>query len=269
MRSENLPMLSQVAIDKQHIQHSFDRASTSYQRYNQLQQQVASSMLTMLGATNYPSLLDAGCGPGINYPALAGHCGDYIGLDLSRAMVNKAVAVLSAAEAKTNSTLIQGDLEAIGLATNSVDAVFSSLAIQWAHQPAEALAELVRVSKPGSPILISTVLADSLQPLSQLRTAIDGQPGANPQLSLSDWRYLLTQQQGLARWRCVEEQLTVYSPDLKTLLLGIKGVGATARNGGTLSPGTWRQLAADYEAYRSVAGLPLTYQIGFIEAYKE
>lgn len=256
-------------INKVEIQRCFDRASHQYQHANRLQMEVAESLLQRLPAGIHPTLLDLGCGPGVNRQALQMRCQHYIGLDLSAAMLSQA----SDGVADANTSWLQADLESIGLADNSVDALYSNLAIQWAHNPLTAVEELLRVVRPGAPLVISTVLDGSLEPLTRLRSELTGQHGSNPQLTDANWRALLaslsTSASSIAQWSFEQQTYSIYSPTLPALLDGIKGIGATASSGPRVSLSGWRTIAKRYEQHRETQGLPLRYNIGFIHLYKK
>ena len=61
-----------------------------------------------------------------------------------------------------------GDAEHLPLASQSVDLVFSSLAIQWCARPHLLFAELARVLRPGGRCLFTSLGPDTLR---ELRTS--------------------------------------------------------------------------------------------------
>lgn len=253
-------------LAKADIRRSFDRASQRYTSYSQLQQRVSSRLIDILVQNNptghlADTLLDLGCGPGVNTQALSKYCRHYIAMDLSASM-------LSRVPPGNSNTRVQGDMDKLPIADSSVNTVFSSLAVQWSSSPALLLKQLYRIIKPGGSAFISTVLDDSLQPLHDLRLAIDGEHQANRQLTLQGWRELIDND---CRWQAkdiFQLKETVYSEDLLSVLKGVAGVGAGARTGKALTPTTLRTLTKLYEAKRTVAGLPLHYQVGYLQLRK-
>ncbi|WP_157982792.1 methyltransferase domain-containing protein [Aliidiomarina minuta] len=249
-----------LEYDKRRVARHFSRAAAHYQRFNSLQSQVAESLLRQL--TTAPCILDLGCGPGSNSQRIAQQCEHYVGLDISTQML---------AQAKLNEVpglYLQGDAEQLPLANNSIDTVFSSLAVQWCNSLPTLLSELQRVVKPGGQILISTILADSMQPLMDCLQQIDGVPRQNPQLTLEEWRLLLNQQSHFQTLSLRQQKFSVFSPDIAQVLQGIKGVGASYRANTNSKPfrrETLRKLAHLYQKHSTEDGLPLHYQIGLIE----
>jgi SAM-dependent methyltransferase len=96
-------------------------------------------------------VLDAACGTGRYSDYLAGRGHRVIGVDRSAAMLAKARAKLPEADFR------EGDLEALPLASASVDAAVCALAL--VHLPAvgKAMAELARVVRPGGRVIVSDV----------------------------------------------------------------------------------------------------------------
>jgi len=99
----------------------------------------------------------AGCGTGFGVSCLRKqYPGAHItGVDLSPNMVNVARRSGQATHSLT------GDIEALPLPSNSFDLSVSSSAIQWC-EIAQALSEIVRVTKPNGRILISSFLEGTL-----------------------------------------------------------------------------------------------------------
>jgi SAM-dependent methyltransferase len=96
-------------------------------------------------------VLDAACGTGrySQYLAERGH--RIIGVDRSPAMLAKARAKLPRSEFR------EGDLEAMPLEPESVDAAVCALALVHLPVVGKAVAELARVVRPGGHVIISVV----------------------------------------------------------------------------------------------------------------
>ncbi|MGX5914123.1 methyltransferase domain-containing protein [Aliidiomarina sp. Khilg15.8] len=246
-----------VEYDKNRVARHFGRAASHYNRYNQLQRAVAEALIMHLQPA--ASLLDAGCGPGINVGQLTPYTDEYLGLDLSLGMLQRARAD------HPEQAFIQGDLEQLPLPTNCVNGLFSSLSVQWCNAPQSFLSEAARVVKPGGQVLFSTVLENSLQPLSRCWQQIDGHAHSNPQHSLRDWEELIAAQPGLYADYIAQRRFTVFGATVAHLLQGIRGVGANYHANAItprFSRHTLQQLGQLYDSYREARGLPLHYEIG-------
>lgn len=258
------------------IQQSFDKASSTYDAHNQVQQRVASELLHKCKSlvSHCSWLLDLGCGPGVNSRALSEISQHYIGMDLSPNMLTKARQGLSAhndASDAASMQFLQGDMDNLPFADECLDVVFSSLAIQWSANPTNLFKHIERVLKPGGQAFISTLLSGTLEPLRSLRYQIDSVAQGHQQPPFEFWRNALSACQDLTLIDREVIEFKVFSADLHSLLMGIKGVGAGApmHNGSDVQPrplsvSVYRQLAQRYEAYRTLDGLPLNYQVVFL-----
>lgn len=246
--------------DKHRVARHFGRAAASYNRYNQLQRDVSAALIEQLQPAAV--LLDAGCGPGVNVESLNARTRQYLGVDISQGMLQQA------RRENPDHEFAQADIEGLPLASASVDALYSSLAVQWCNRPENFLREAARVLKPGGQIVFSTVLADSLQPFSSCWQIVDGHAHTNPQRSMSQWSDLIASTPGLHVEHMEQRRFTVFSDTLVELLQGIRGVGANYQASATspaLSRQALRQVAEVYERYRLPAGLPLHYEIGLFK----
>lgn len=94
---------------------------------------------------------DLGCGTGRLAATLAPFVGRVVAVESSREMIDAARARLGAHH---NVELRTGDLEALPIEANALDAATMSLVLHHVAHPPEALAEAARVLKPGARLLI-------------------------------------------------------------------------------------------------------------------
>jgi arsenite methyltransferase len=148
---------------------------------------------------NIPSggiALDVGSGPGNVTAALgraAGPDGLALGVDISEAMLARAVR----AEAGPNIGFLRADAQRLPLRDATVDAVVSIAMLQLAPEPATALAEMVRVLKPGGRMAIMVPTAGRAAGLIRLL------PNAGAHLFGEDELGDLVEELGLQRVRTV------------------------------------------------------------------
>jgi SAM-dependent methyltransferase len=108
-------------------------------------------MRTLLDPLPAGAVLDAACGTGRYSAYLAGRGHQVVGVDRSASMLAKARAKLPDSEFR------EGDLEALPLAPESVDAAVCALALVHLPEIARAIAELARLVRPGGRVVISDV----------------------------------------------------------------------------------------------------------------
>jgi ubiquinone/menaquinone biosynthesis C-methylase UbiE len=118
-------------------------------------QQLKQRAHTLLDLQPGQQVLDAGSGTGEDVQAMAelvAPTGQVVGLDFSQTMV-------TVAQGRTQDTnlpmrFIQGDIHALPFAENTFDRCYADKTFQHLPDPQRALAELVRVMKPGGLLLV-------------------------------------------------------------------------------------------------------------------
>jgi malonyl-CoA O-methyltransferase len=255
--------VSKDAGRKQEIRGAFDRAAPSYDAAAVVQREIC-HRLAEFGASFAPAtqarlVVDAGCGTGYGlklldelFPHATG-----IALDFSPAMLSH----LPDSGAKLP---LCGDLEAWPLKGRSVDAIWSSLALQWCD-PATALKEQARVLRPGGITLIATLGPSTLFELRDAFAKIDDEQhviGFHPMTLWKDEAFR-------AGFDCLATENApshARATDLRSLLRDIKAIGAhtigPARRRNPLGRAAWRTLESAYEAHRESNGmLVATYDV--------
>jgi ArsR family transcriptional regulator len=97
------------------------------------------------------TIADLGCGTGVVTAALAPWVRQVIGVDASDEMLAAAAARVKDV---SNVELRQGALEALPIASSTIDAATMVLVLPHLPSPVEALTEAARVLKPGGRLLI-------------------------------------------------------------------------------------------------------------------
>lgn len=107
-------------------------------------------LLDLLDIAPGQTVLDAGCGPGTDLPALAervGERGTVIGVDRDPDMLARA---RERTEGLGAVDIREGDVHALPVAPGSVDRAKTDRVLMHVADPAAALAELHRVTRPGA-----------------------------------------------------------------------------------------------------------------------
>jgi malonyl-CoA O-methyltransferase len=247
------------------VAKSFGAASHSYIQGARLQQQVALDALALLPAKQQGHLLDLGCGPGWLHPRLLQHCREFTAVDLSAGMLEKA------AQAKLARQYLLADAQQLPLTDASVDTVFSSLMLQWCADPAAVFSEIGRILKPGGKLVLTTLLDGTLSELKQAFAALDNKQHVNGFLPLSRLEHAASAVP-CVNWHLEPRRYPLYYPDVQALARELKLLGANQvagrQTGGLTGKGYWRRLAAAYEPYRTMLGLPASYQVLVISGVK-
>jgi SAM-dependent methyltransferase len=100
------------------------------------------------------TVLDVACGTGVVATTAARRGAHVRGLDLSPALIERARQ--NAAIAGVSIDFVDGDAEALPYADASFDVVLSQFGHMFAPRPEVAIAEMVRVLRPGGRIAFST-----------------------------------------------------------------------------------------------------------------
>lgn len=242
---------------KRRIRQSFERAAATYDSAADVQRRICCRLVAGLPAGLAPSrLLDAGCGTGYARSLLETRfpAADYIGLDLSPGMLSRIDA---------GKLRIAGDLEHLPLTDACVDLYWSSLAVQWCEL-SKALSEARRVLRPGGRIALASLGPKTFH---ELRQAFAGVDEYRHTLAFHTAEEIekLAQASGLVAVDVQNSTEIAHYPDFRSLLKAVKAIGANqlgdGRRTSLMSRSSFNRAEAAFEASRTPAGLPLTYDV--------
>ena len=171
-----------LPIDARHVQLQFGRrqnlAAAAF-LYGEIAQRMMQRLrlIRLVPAT----LLDAGCGDGSRVPLLKERYpgAAYIGQDFSANLLATAKRTFPDGWKKWLRQLkgqaperqwVEADLAASGLAPESIDLVWSNLALHWHPRPHDVLREWSRVLRPGGVVFFSCFGPSTLQ---EVRSAVN------------------------------------------------------------------------------------------------
>lgn len=212
-------------------------------------------------------ILDAGCGTGDDALAIAsliGPSGSVIGIDSSSAMIDAARARASSVE---NACFEVADLYDLGFDTNTFDRVRADRVFQHLTRPADALAELIRVTKPGGLVNVldvdwNSLLIDSSQPAltrAILQFCREAQANGSAGIQL----YGLFKSANLVNVEAYAETVCVNDWSVARMIWGIEILAQKAVGAGVISAADASGWLSDLDA-RDRAGTFFSSITGFV-----
>ncbi len=258
----------QTMVDKKAVAQCFSRAAESYDQHAGLQRLVGDKLLTFRpnsdGGAVVSTTVDLGCGSGALLPALSHGTETLIAIDLAFAMLQQARAGFT--DREIIPLWLNADAESLPLQDNSVDCCVSNLALQWCNDLTTPLREIKRSLKPGGYLLFSTLTKGSLDEVQKSWAAVDDRKHINDFLTEEEIRTAIDNS-GFQQQLFQTYTHTMLYSDIRTLLQGLKGVGANHVHQKDSQVATRKQLLAfksNYESRRNADGmLPLTYKITY------
>ena len=254
-----------VALEKKEVAASFSRAAASYDSVARLQRDVGEQLLSSLSQWQGEpaTVLDLGCGTGffcselqIRYPQA-----QYVGLDIAQGMVKYARG-----RGGVNCDWLVADAEALPLAAESVDLVFSSLALQWCYRPEHLFAELARVLRAGGMCVFTSLGPNTLCELRSAWAAVDSHQHVNSFLPASELLEAAERIYGI-EMHLKSSAFCMQYARVRDLLDELKTLGAhnmnRSRSAGLTSRRALQGMLQAYEVERSEGVLPATYDVIF------
>lgn len=234
------------------IARDFGAASSTYDPAARLQRYMGQVMFDRLKEEVVQmepgeelQVLDLGSGTGWFTGQLAGIPGSRVtGVDIAAGMLRYARSVNPAAI-----RWLVADAEALPLPDNSMDVVFSNLMIQWCRNPVSVLSECRRVLRPGGRLLLSTLLAGTLEELREAwREADPDHEHVNrfePEARFRQQAFDTLPEADLAT-----ETISLDYPSPLALLAELKAIGAgfkgVSRRQSATAPGRLRAMCHHY-----------------------
>ena len=256
--------------DKKQVARSFSRAADTYDAVADFQRRVGQQLFELLPHEQVKTVLDLGCGTGFFYSQLVQKYSEasVIGLDLAEGMLKHCAN-------HHQGKWLCADAETIPLADNSIDIIYSSLAIQWCENTEALFAEVFRVLKPEGRFIFSTLGPNSLHELREAWSAVDDYVHVNRFIENTALKTAMDQAGfcGDSNLVLSEEIITLEYQTLRELTWELKGIGAHNVNSGRPAGLTGRKrmqtFINGYEQQRNDNGmLPASYQVWFGQLHK-
>ncbi|MEB0139023.1 MULTISPECIES: methyltransferase domain-containing protein [unclassified Undibacterium] len=235
------------------------------------------------------ALLDAGCGTGADLAELqrAYPQAQVIGLDAAAAMLShgrlQQQAALSAVgrllakwtpsslRSERAAMLMAADFATMPMAAQSLDLIWSNLALHWHPQPNLVMAEWRRVLRTEGLLMFSCFGPDTLVELRSAFAAVDAHVHTLPFVDMHDYGDMLIDA-GFSTPVMDMEKITLTYQTPQRLLADVRALGGNplqTRQRGLMSKRQYRALLDVLEMQRSPAGLlELTYEVVYGHAFR-
>ncbi len=265
-------------IDKARMRASFSRAADSYDAAAVLQKKVREEMLDRLNLINIApqAILDAGCGTGFGGFALQKKfkSAQLVSLDIAFKMLQKTAEQQPwlqkmAQKILHKQQLVCADIESLPIASQSINLLWSNLALQWCNDLDVAFNEAARVLQADGLFIFSTFGPDTLK---ELRAASsNGHTHVSRFIDMHDIGDALTRAGFNAPVLDVEHYTLTYD-DVKGVMKDLKSIGAhnatQGRARGLQGKGFLQNLTQNYEQFRTQGKLPATFEVIYGHAWR-
>ncbi len=256
-------------LDKARIMRSFAAASVTYDSVAGLQRSVGKELLHSIDATRLNgTLLDLGCGTGF----LTGELLEYsnletmIALDIAFPMLQTTQAKLTG---KRDIIYVCADAELLPLAVQSIDSVFSNLALQWCRDLEAVFTGIKRALKPDGQLVFSTFGPQTLHELKSAWATVDNYNHVNAFYCETQLRQFL-QQAGFKNSQIKSKLYTSRYDSVWTLMQELKNLGAhhviAGRNKKITTKTAMQQMISAYEKQRIRDQIPATFEVIIVTA---
>jgi len=258
-----------LTIDKKKVRQSFSSAAETYDGLATLQRKVGLDLLAKVAWQDSDTIiLDIGCGTGFltQELMLKSSAQQLIGLDIAMPMVQASRAKL---EHFNKVRYLCADAEHLPLANNSVDSIYSNLALQWCQNLTSVFKNFKQVLKQDGRIYFSTFGSTTLQELKNSWAEVDGFTHVNDFYS-GDELLSYLQKSGFSDIKIETKSYQSNYQTVLELMRELKGIGAhnvlEGRYRKTTSRTRMQKMVESYEKYRVNGLLPATYEVVFASA---
>ncbi|WP_347989269.1 malonyl-ACP O-methyltransferase BioC [Methylomonas sp. AM2-LC] len=261
-------MKPECLLDKGKIKQAFTEAAQSYDAFAGLQRQVGDTLLQKYPMQAQSGLvMDLGCGTGYLTRKMAEHSAQHALL-----AVDIALPMLQTCRQKniiSPVAYVCADAENLSFSAQSIQQIYSNLAVQWCQNLGAVFANCQRMLKPDGQWVFSTFGPTTLQELKTAWAAVDDYAHVNSFYTSTQIVEFL-QESGFVsiEYECISYQ-SLY-PSVLALMQELKAIGAhnvsSGRNRKLTSRSHLQQMIANYERAMSTGALLATYEIIFVRA---
>jgi len=281
-------------IDIRRVRESFSEPER-LRESDFLRREIAQRMAERLALVKLTpqAVLDAGCGEGADLVGLQKRYADarLIGIDAAPAMLAAARKQQGSAWSALNNVLAQwlpnrlragkmlgaqpgllcGDFAQLPLAANTVDLVWSNMALHWHPQPDRVFAEWRRVLRVDGLLMFSCFGPDTMKELRAALAQVDRTPHVLPFVDMHDFGDMLGEA-GFATPVMDMETITITYETTAKLLADVRALGGNPlanRRRGLIGRSAWGRALQILENSRRADGrIPLSFEIIYGHAFR-
>lgn len=253
-----------MTLTKARIKRSFAKASVTYDSVAQLQRTAGRQLINTIDAKEIKGcLLDLGCGTGFLTSQLEANTNHeiVIALDIALTMLQ------TMQEKWVGQNVIKyvcADAEHLPFIENSIDSVFSNLALQWCSNLGNVFRDIKRVLKPDGRLIFSTFGPQTLHELKNAWATVDNYNHVNSFYTKDQLHDFLTH----AGYTKVEITSTFHVSrytSVWTLMQELKYLGAhhviAGRNKKITTKTAMEKMITAYECYKLGDKIPATFEV--------
>ena len=270
--------MNEFEIDKKQVRRAFSRAASDYDAAAVMQREVCIRMLEKLDyIKQQPArLLDVGSGTGWGTRQLGERYpkADITALDIALGMLQHARGTSGWWRKLFHGHREQflcADVEALPLASGSVDMVWSNLALHWHAQPDRVFAEWRRALRLDGLLMFSCFGPDTMMELRRAFADVDDLPHVLPFVDMHDFGDMLVNA-GFSTPVMDMEKITLTYGEPEKLLEDVRALGGNplmTRQQGLLGRKAYERLLVALEKNRNADGrLTLTLEVVYGHAFR-
>ncbi|MDD5461183.1 MAG: malonyl-ACP O-methyltransferase BioC [Methylococcales bacterium] len=255
-------------LDKTWIKRSFAAASMTYDSVAALQRTVGKELLHSVDAAKLNgTLLDLGCGTGFLTGELLAHSSheNLIALDIAWPMLQATRIKLAGKPV----IYLCADAERLPLADQSIDHIFSNLALQWCRNLDAIFNDIKQSLKPDGRLAFSTFGPKTLHELKHAWISVDHYNHVNEFHSETQLKQFLQQ----TEFQDIHIETKLYTScydSVWILMQELKHLGAhhviAGRNKRITTKTAMQQMIEAYELLRANDQIPATFEVIIVTA---